>query len=299
LRAIEANEQLANWKVLASSRDQGLEAYRAWFPASFYHGTGIGDVSVMPFTEEEAEVLAKEKPGLRRLLFGPPAVQEIARRPFFAAVLARSFPDDAATPQTEVDLIDAWWARAGHDAPADTIPLRQRALLDYAEKGVRSLGKNIPAQALKDATFAQVVALKGDCIIRDHDGGASYSFTHDIFFEWVFFRLLIERGDNWHCSLADAGEPPLLGRVVGLLAQRALVSSGRWTAGYRSLEGKALRPQWRREWLTAPPFTPAFAQGQAEFQAVLTENNHALLEKLLVWFQAQHTVPNPLGARTG
>lgn len=166
--------------------------------------------------------------------------------------------------------------------------------MDYAEKGVRSLGKNIPAQTLKDATFAQVVALKGDCIIRDHDGGASYSFTHDIFFEWVFFRLLIERGGDWHSSLAEAGEPPLLGRVVGLLAQHMLVSPGRWTAGYRSLEGKSLRPQWRREWLTAPPFTPAFAQGLAEFQALLTENNYALLEKLLVWFQAQHTVPNPL-----
>ena len=120
LQAIEANEQLANWKVLASSRDQGLEAYRAWFPASFYRGTGIGDVSVIPFTEEEAEALAKEKPGLRRLLFGPPAVQEIARRPFFAAVLARSFPDETATPQTEVDLINAWWARP------DTMRLRKR-----------------------------------------------------------------------------------------------------------------------------------------------------------------------------
>jgi hypothetical protein len=46
LRAIEDNEKLANWKVLASSRDQGLEAYRGWFPPSFYRGTGIGDVKL-------------------------------------------------------------------------------------------------------------------------------------------------------------------------------------------------------------------------------------------------------------
>jgi hypothetical protein len=54
LRAIEANDTLDNWKVLASSRDQGLEAYRAWFPGSFYRGTGIGDVSVGTFSDDEA-----------------------------------------------------------------------------------------------------------------------------------------------------------------------------------------------------------------------------------------------------
>ena len=62
LRAIEANDQLANWKVLASTRDQGLEAYRAWFPASFYRGTGIGNVSIGGFSDDEAKALAKEKP---------------------------------------------------------------------------------------------------------------------------------------------------------------------------------------------------------------------------------------------
>ena len=147
---------------------------------------------------------------------------------------------------------------------------------------------------LKDPTIAQVAGLKADLVIRDHDGGASYSFTHDIFFEWVFFRQLIELGDDWTHGLTEAGEPPLLGRVVGLLAQSALASPGKWSAGYRDLEGRPLRPQWRREWLTAPPFTPAFAQGHQEFQALLAENNYALLEKLLVWFQAQHTIPSPI-----
>ena len=294
LRAIEENEQLANWKVLASSRDQGLEAYRAWFPTSFYRGTGIGDVQISEFSDEEAEALAKEKPNLRRLLFGPKGVSEIARRPFFAAVLARSFPDASATPQTEVDLISAWWARAGHDAPEEAVPQRQRALLDLAEKGVRNLGKNIPARMLKDHTFAQVPGLKADLVIRDHDGGASYSFTHDIFFEWVVFRQLIELGNDWTRCLAEAGEPPLLGRVVGLLAQSAFALPGKWSAGYRDLECQPLRPQWQREWLTAPPFTPAFEQRHQEFQSLLAENDYALLEKLLVWFQAQHTIPNPV-----
>ena len=107
------------------------------------------------FSEEEAETLAEEKPHLRRLLFGSPPVREIARRPFFAAVLARGLADGETTPQTEIDLIAEWWARAGHDARPETAPQRQRALLDLAETGVNNLGKNIPARGLKDSTFAQ------------------------------------------------------------------------------------------------------------------------------------------------
>ena len=294
LRAIEKNEQLSNWTVLATSRDQGLETYRTWFPPSFYGQGRIGDVSVSAFSDEEAELLGKEKPNLSRLLFGAPAIMEIARRPFFAAVLAQNFPDNAATPQTEVDLIATWWNLAGHNTPEEEVPQRQRAILDLAENGARNLGKNILTRSLKEATVGQIAALKADLLIRTQDGGASYSFTHDIFFEWGFFRYLIDLGNSWITGLVKAGEPPLLGRVIGLLAQSALSTSGKWSAGYRDLAEKPLRSQWRREWLTSAPFTPAFAQAKQEFQALLTKNDYALFEKVLVWFQAQHTIPSPV-----
>lgn len=293
VRAIEENEALSNWKVLATSRDQGLEAYRTWFPASFYRGTQISDVSVSAFTDEEAAILAERVPALSRLLFGAPAVAEIARRPFFASVLAETFADDAVVPQTEVDLITAWWTRAGHDALEEIVPQRQRALIDLAESGVENLGKNVSVRKLKGATIGQIAALKTDRIVRTEDDGASYSFSHDIFFEWAFFRLLVELGTDWPRGLDAAGEPPLLGRVVGLLAQSALGTKGKWLAGYRILESKRLRSQWRREWLTAPPFSTTFDATSGEFGELVSANNYALLEKLIVWFQAEHTVPNP------
>ena len=294
LHAIDSEPALANWKVLASSRDQGLEAYRAWFPAKFYAATGMGDVSVKGFSEEEAELLAQTKPNLRKLLMSPSAaVRDIARRPFFAAVLAKALPQ-GAEPQTEVDLINAWWARAGHDAMADSVPQRQRALVDVAEKGVRNLGKGVPTRDLAPTTVGYLAALQADHILRDERGGAAWSFTHDIFFEWAFFRLLIELGDKWTSALSAAGEPPLLGRVVGLLAQESLSETGRWTAGFARLQQADLRAQWRREWLTAPPFTPAFDGAIKEFTDLTQADDFALCEKLLVWFQAQHTIPSPL-----
>lgn len=292
LHAIEATPSLSEWRVLATSRDQGIETYRSWFPASFYKGSAIGEVQIGPFDDDEAKVLAKEKPGLRHLLLGAPAVRDIARRPFFAAVLAKSFSDAVDEPQTETDLINAWWARAGHDTDPGEAPIRQRALLDIAEKGVSNLGKNVSARKLAPTTFTHIGALQRDLILRPHDAGAAYSFTHDIFFEWVFFRLLIELGDDWIQGLADAGEPPLLGRVIGLLAQHSLSTPGKWTTGYHALNASSLRPQWKREWLTAPPFTSAFGNGQGEFGKLLIADGFVLLEKVLVWFQAHHTVPN-------
>lgn len=142
VNAIHGNPDLSHWKVLVSSRDQGLEALRAWFPASLYTETGIGDVIVKPFSDEEAEQLAQSKPRLRKLLFGSPAVRDIARRPFFVAVLARSIPE-GTEPQTEVALINAWWERAGHDAVSDTVPQRRRALINFAEKA-RGIRKGNP-----------------------------------------------------------------------------------------------------------------------------------------------------------
>ncbi|EJN10124.1 ATP-binding protein [Herbaspirillum sp. YR522] len=293
LATVERNPDLGHWKVLATSRDQGLETYRAWFPVAFYSGTQIGDVQVAPFDDREAETLAKEKPGLRHVLMGPKSVQAIARRPFFAAVLARSLSDSNLEPQTEVDLINAWWTKAGHDAPAEVAPQRQRALLDIAEKGVANLGKDIAARSLAAPTFGHIAALKSDLVVRGNDGDSSFSFTHDIFFEWAFFRLLIDLGESWIDGLTQAGEPPLLGRVVGLLAQHSIDKQGKWTAGYMALDRSPLRPQWRREWLTAVPFTSAFSNDQKEFTDLVTSNDYLLLEKVLVWFQAQHTIPNP------
>ncbi len=299
IRAIESDPSLQHWKVLASSRDQGLEAYRNWFPKSFYSETGMGSISVKGFSEEEANLLAKSKPNLQRLLFNPSQpVVEIARRPFFVAILVKTISHESE-PKTEADLINAWWLRAGHNAIAETVLQRQRALINLVEKGVRNLGKEILVNDLKPETVAQLTALETDHIVRLERAGAMVSFTHDIFFEWVFFRRLIEVGNKWPSALTAAGEPPLLGRVVGLMAQDALTETGRWSAGFAQLKNSSLRTQWQREWLTAPPFTNALENAIDEFTEHIEADDFSLCDKLLVWFQAQHTVPNPIIMQRG
>ena len=293
VRAIDDSEHLDHWSVLATSRDQGLEGYRTWFPGSFYREAGIGDVTVPPFDDAESAQLAQALPALSPLLLGSENAAEIARRPFFTAVLARSGATRAAGPQTEIDLLTEWWRRGGYDGPTALVIRRQRALLDIAVKGLRTLGRRVLARELDDATLDQVQGLVDDGVLQCVEDGAWYSFAHDIFFEWVFYRQLVELGKDWTDELIRAGEPPLLGRVVGLLAQKAFEVAGAWSDGYRRLEMMDLRPQWRREWLTAPPLTSAFTGREAELTGFLAEDDHRLLGKFLLWFQAHHTTPNP------
>jgi len=148
LRAIETEKALSHWRVLVTSRDQGLEVLRSWIPPSLYARTGVGNVAVGTLDDGEAEALAAQRPELHALLFGAAGVREIARRPFFAAVLADQAAamglDPKAPPQAESELIEAWWAAGGYNVPRDAADRRQRALLELAENGAPSLVKGHP-----------------------------------------------------------------------------------------------------------------------------------------------------------
>jgi hypothetical protein len=117
VRTILSSSVLDDWKIVISLRDSGIEPLRNWM-GDLIGTLSIETVEVGILDEDEAEELAKAKPHLRALLFGNQAVREIVRRPFFAKVLDQNFgtngADLAFQPQSEVDLIDNWWARGGY-----------------------------------------------------------------------------------------------------------------------------------------------------------------------------------------
>ena len=176
---------LANWRIVATSRDVGIEPLRNWLPPKLIKKKGVGTVDVTPLNDEEAENLAKEKPFLRPLLFGVKKVREIARRPFFAYVLARGFSTTTIQtdfrPQSEVDLIEAWWAGGGYRADAGELYKRQHALEELAKFGARRFGLQILRTELSDNTIELLHILISDGIISDSQKGVSLKFRHDIF----------------------------------------------------------------------------------------------------------------------
>jgi hypothetical protein len=151
LRTIIGSPLLDNWQIVVSLRDTGIEPLRNWM-GELLDAAGVATITVNALDDDESEILAKEKPHLRGLLFGPSQVREIVRRPFFAKVLNQSFVDDASgppfEPQSEVDLIENWWSRGGYNATGQNAIERQRAVVDLAGLRARHLSEPIGLRRL-------------------------------------------------------------------------------------------------------------------------------------------------------
>jgi len=296
---IVASSLLSNWRIVATARDAGIEPLRNWLPPAILAEGGVGYVDVQDLDNEEAAILARALPALRPLFFSSDErVRNLARRPFFASVLARGFssstyPTDFA-PRSEVDLIEAWWSGGGYDAQAPQTLARQRALVELARQGAADLGRNIRLGALTPATQDTFPVLEQDELVQQVRQGHHAQFAHDIFFEWAFFHLLIDQGHDWVNVLSDAGEPPALARVVELFSQWTYPDASAWRETLRRLQDVPLRPQWLRAWILAPLFSPRFIEQVGMFTEVMAGDDYRLLKKLLVWMQAEKTTPNPL-----
>lgn len=291
--ALEAHPELSGWRVLATLRDSGVEPVRTWLPR-LYDGGRMASVEVGALDDDEAEALAAARPALRTLLFGPEPVRTLVRRPFFAKVLDDPDLATGTTPRSEIELMSRWWSRGGFDAQGTEARLRQRALLRLVR--LRALQPDAPVslEALEPTLLGSVDELSTDGVLEAAADGHFVRFAHDIFFEWSFAQALVGAGPRWLDELRSAGEPPVIGRSVELRAQVMFVADpDAWSAALAPLSDTALRSQWRRTWLLAPLNLPDFIPRSADFEAVVDGDDHVLLRSALVWFQAQHTVPNP------
>ena len=140
-------------------------------PPGLLASGGVGYVDVENLTDEEASALADSLPALRPLLTGGnERVRTLARRPFFAAVLARGFSRAAYpygfAPQSEVDLVEAWWIRGGYDAHAPQALARRRGLIELAQRSAPDLGRNVRIRDLSIPTQVVLPALEEDGLVQ-------------------------------------------------------------------------------------------------------------------------------------
>jgi hypothetical protein len=286
---------LDNWKVVLSLRDAGIEPLRNWL-GDILSRTLIGTLDVRPLDDEEAAELGNAKPHLHRLLFGPKQVREIVRRPFFAKVLEQNFTfragDAAFAPQSEVDLIGNWWARGGYDSDGQAATVRQRAIIELGTLRARHLEREIAIGQLSPGTVGIIDQLVSDGILQQVRRGHTLRFSHDIFFEWAFFHVLVDRGFAWLQEIRACGEPPAVARVVELLSQWEFEQGSDWARILREVDFSQMRSQWTRSWLLAPLTASNFDQSELTYSEAIEADEFRFLKKALVWFQAERTTPN-------
>jgi hypothetical protein len=261
LRAILGSPLLNDWKIVVSLRDTGIEPLRNWL-GEVLNAVSIATVEVDALNDDEAEALAKSKPALRALLFGPTQVREIVRRPFFAKVLNQSFGTGNGSPpfepQSEVDLIENWWARGGYNAVGQNAIERQRAIIEIGAIRARQLSQPVALSQLTAATIGLIDQLVADGILQHLKQGDTVRFSHDIFFEWSFLHVLSDHGDKWLEEICECGEPPAVARVVELMSQWEYRVGKSWIATLHLIAAAKMRPQWTRAWLLGPPGSSHF-----------------------------------------
>lgn len=288
--------ELSDWKIVATCREAGIEPLLNWIPSGIIGTKGFGFIEVTHISDEEAIVLSERLPALYKLLNSNDHVSMLARRPFFASVLARGLTTGAGsefTPKTEVDILNAWWIRGGHDVERSEVISRQRALIELAKISAPELGGKLRIRDLSPGIQTVIPDLIDDGLVRYIREGHTLQFSHDIFFEWAFYHWMVDQGDDWLQSILDAGQLPALSRVVELLSQTYYSTTPLdWATQLTGLQKANVSPILLRAWLLAPVLSERFFDHIAVYRDILAADDHLLLSKLLDWFQAEKTTPN-------
>ncbi|MFD2177166.1 hypothetical protein [Veronia pacifica] len=294
-RVIVASPWLDDWRIVVSLRDTGIELLRNWL-GEFLNTLKVETLGLEQLNDKEAEELASANPHMRSLLFGDPQVRKIVRRPFFAKVLSQGYVAEpsapAFAPQSEIDLVEHWWRRGGYNEIGQNVIERQQTLLNLATARTRTLNQPIRLRVL--TSVAHIENLKSDGILQSVREGISVQFAHDIFFEWAFLQVLVDSGSQWVDEIRACGEPPVVARTVQLFSQWEYIQRDEWHNYLAQAEDPNLRSQWLRAWLLGPFGTARFEAEEEQFTAVVFANDFRLLQKALVWFQAEKTAPNML-----
>ncbi|WP_228203231.1 ATP-binding protein [Acinetobacter baumannii] len=289
IRSIFNNDDLANWKIVTTLRDTGLEPLKTWVGA-LLKNTSIETINVDLLNDDECNELAQRIPSISKLLFRESKISSIIRRPFFAKVLV-SLNSNDFEPDSELELINEWWKRGGFNATGQEIYNRQDLLKNISEIKAQNLSNSVKRREIQpiDALDSLVV----DGIIHVNSKSSTVDFTHDIFFEWSLLYVLLEEQEEWLSKIESFGQPPFIARVVELLAQREFIDN-EWSKHLSNPKFKELRSQWLRAWVIGPIQHPKFIESNTEYTTALIKNDFHLVDSLLIWFQAEKTRANPL-----
>lgn len=285
-------------RIVATLRDNGLEAVRDWLPRQVMNSGSMAYVAVNELTQSEATQLATDIPSLRPLLFATSHLRAVVRRPFFLALLAEDrqiLLDELTLSEfTEDDLLQRWWRKGGYSSADEQTIARQNTLSELAASVATQMGWQARQSALSPIGVLTIPHLIADGIVQQ----ATHSrlkFAHDIFFEWCYVQYLAGTEMSVTEALLEARQPPALGRCVELFSQITIKTApASWTACILRLNDDRLRSQWTRCWFFGGFLSGPVTGASEVLESALFDDSARNLHKLFVWLQAEKTQPNPV-----
>ena len=295
VRLIATSDALADWRILATVREQNLDHIATWLDPQAIKQLPIRTVTVPPLGSDELTIVTKEFPRLAPLLRETEHADIILQRPFFLdeMISLAGRTGQSTLPASEAELLELWWRLGGSDNP-DFSPAQDRrnALLEIAERFVTHpatpiLIRDIPSGPLDD--------LKNAGVIRNVRLGHTVTFTHDIYEEWSLTHWLMDKLPDVKEALHDAGELQELVRPLQLLGSHLLEfdedASG-WQELFDSVNRETLRPVWQRTLLTSCLRSTRSREILDKLSELLAEKDHTVMKKLLNALQTLEVVPN-------
>jgi len=295
VHAIATNGALADWKILATVREQNLDHIATWLDPQAINLLPIRTVTVPSLSSEELTIIADEFPRLAPLLREGKHADIILRRPFFleSMIGLAGRAGQSVLPASEAELLELWWGLGGADNP-DFSPAQDRRnlLLELAERFVNRPTAPIP---IRDMPSAPLADLKNAAIVRDVRLGHTVAFSHDIYEEWSLAHWLINKLPYVSTALEEVGEPQELVRPLQLLGSHLLEFDADvqgWRELFDSVNRESLRPVWQRTLLMSCLRSTRSTEILNKLSGLLEENDHEVLKKLLNALQTLEVVPN-------
>jgi ATPase family associated with various cellular activities (AAA) len=289
LRAIaEAGADDARpWTIVFTARTQNLPGVLTWLATA--RADAMQSIEVTQVTDREFAVIAEEHPTLA-LLDADERFHPITRNLFMIGRLTDPRIADQLPTKviaTELDVATTWWTYVVGAGGAAGVA-RQALLIALADDLLRATRTNGPFDP------GALHSLEADRIVsRDNFGVVR--FTHDIFEDWSFARLLGQKRDQLVVFLSSVPTPFRLQRAVRLFAAMLLESGDTPTWGQllAAIEADAaLKERWHQTFVSSPLLSARGADLLQAVQPLLLEGAAERLRALLTAAATLDVGPN-------
>jgi len=278
-----SHDDSKHWTVVITAREDNLQEVHRWIDWSSI--SKIEQIKINDFEDDEVNIVFESNPRLKPLL-ALPQLKPIIKNPFMLRLIAdqRMIPEPYERPNiaSEIEVSKTWWNNVvGKDVEMGRE--RQRSIIQLGKEDLLSPGHWLSGDGISSIILR---SLESDHILLRDEDRDMYRFSHDLFEDWVLYRVLDKERDNLAGYLKEVNQPFGLIRPIQLLGQSLLESCETediWTTLLKQLgEDKDVATRWRQALLTAPILS---TQAQVLLDRVkfsLKDNNAKYLIDLLI-----------------